>query len=448
MKLSDTLMVLLFPFLDVLPFTLPRYWLFRDTLRIPFRYIVLLQVCLASAYSALFYLVNLAGYETAAQWTTIIRYFFLLVFLALAFLLIKASIPKLLFTWLLFVAWQFFVMGNANYLESRFFPDLSAPHPYLVYNITRIVIYLVTCPFLLRFFYRTVADALRINDRAMWRYFWVIPLFSTLFGMLYCTTDDVYAYASWQFLASRYLMLFGACYVSYVALKVLKISHSRTLLEEALKYADRNLLAQKKQYDGLAAHMDELRKARHDLRQHLAVVKSYIDRDDKAGLAEYIEIYKSELPPDTLELYCRNDVVNAVVCYYAAQARDSKIRFDAKVDYPDGCPVSATDITVLLGNLLENAVEAVKRGNGTQKYIKLRVKRHGNAALLILVDNPCLTPVHFNGVIPLSSKREGAGIGVESVCEIAARYTGEAKFEQRDGVFYASVYLSYAGDSI
>mgnify|MGYP007104309829 CR=1 FL=1 len=34
---------------------------------------------------------------------------------------------------------------------------------------------------------------------------------STLFGMLYCTVQDVYAYASWQFLISRYLMLLGTC---------------------------------------------------------------------------------------------------------------------------------------------------------------------------------------------------------------------------------------------
>ncbi len=441
MNTIDTLMVLLFPFLDSLPFALPRYWLFKDRLRIPFKYIVGLQLVLAAVYSAAFYYINLGGYAAAAQWTTLMRYCFLLIYLALAFLLIRDSIPKLLFTWLLILAWQFFVLGNANYIESRFFWDFSDLHPYLVYNIARIGIYLVTCPFLLHFFFHTVADALKINDRDIWRYFWVIPLFSTLFGMLYCTTEDVYAYASLQFLVSRYFMLFGACYVSYVALRVLQTSSRRAQLEEALKYADKNLLAQKKQYDSLAAHMDEMKKARHDLRQHLAVMQSYLDKDDKAGLREYIDIYKNELPPDTLELYCRNDVVNAVVCYYAAQARDHKIRFDARVDYPKDCQVSATDITVLLGNLLENALEACIRETGELKYIKLRVKQRGSAALLILVDNPCSHPVRFDGQIPLSSKRKGAGIGVSSVQEIAARYDGETRFEQRDNVFCASIFL-------
>lgn len=243
MDAVDTLMVLLFPFLDSLPFTLPRYWLFRDKLRVPFRYVVALQVALSAVYSAAFYYINLRGYEAAARWTTITRYLFLLVFLALAFLLIKDSFPKLMFTYLLLLAWSFFVMGNANYIESRFFWDFSDLHPYLVYNLARVAVCLITCPFLLRFFSRTVADALKIDDKAMWRHLWIIPLFSTLFGMLYCTVTDVYAYASWQFLVSRYLMLFGACYVSYVALKVLESSRARTRLEAALIYADRSLLA-------------------------------------------------------------------------------------------------------------------------------------------------------------------------------------------------------------
>lgn len=441
MKMVDTLMVLLFPFLDSIPFTLPRYWLFRDRLRIPFRYIVLIQLSLAAGYSMVFYRINLGGYEAAARWTTVTRYCFLFIFLAMAFLLIRESFSRLMFTWLLFLAWQLFVLGNGNYIESRFFGACSDQHPYLVYNIARVAVYLLTCPILLPFFNRTILGALKIEDKTMWRYFWKIPLFSTLFGLLYCTVTNVYSYASWQFLVSRYLMLLGALYVSFVTLKVMETSRSRMQFEEALKYSDRNLLTQKKQFDTLAAHMDETRRARHDLRQHLTAVQSYIDRDDRKGLSEYIDIYKDKLPADTLEYFCANSVVNAVISYYAAQARNAGTAFSAKTAYPKDCPVSDTDMTVLLGNLLENAVEACKRDTADTKFIKLRVKQKGESMLLIMVDNSCVSTVAFEDGTPLSSKRDGVGIGVASVREIAARYGGVAMFEQKGGVFYASVRL-------
>lgn len=435
-------MVFLFPFLDFIPFGLPRYWLFKNKLRISFRYIVLLMCSVAVINSAAFYYINLGGYEAAAQWTTLMRYSFMLINLTFSFLLIKESFQKLMFTYLLMIAWSFFVYGNANFIESRYFWDFSDKYPYLVYNIARIIIYFITCPFLLRFFYHTVKDALKINDKKMWQHFWKIPLFPTMLGMLYCFTNDVYAYATWQFMVSRYLMLLGTCYVSYVTLKVLEISRSRTQLEYALKYADQNLLAQKKQYNTLAAHMDETRKARHDLRQHLAVVQSYLDQDDKIGLTKYIKSYQNSLPFDIIEYFCANDVVNAIVNYYAAQARNIGINFTANVMYPNNCLVSDIDITVLLGNLLENAVEACKRELSDQTFIKLRMKQRGQATLFILIDNTCRTPISFEKGTPLSSKREGMGIGILSIRDIAARYNGTVQFEQQKDVFYASVKLT------
>ena len=123
MKTVDTLMILLFPFLDSLPFTLPRYWMFKDKLRISFRYVVLLQLLLASANSAAFYYINLGGYAAAAQWTTLLRYTFMLIYMILGFSLIKDTFPKLMFTYLLLLAWSFFVYGNARAGFSGIFPE-------------------------------------------------------------------------------------------------------------------------------------------------------------------------------------------------------------------------------------------------------------------------------------------------------------------------------------
>ncbi|WP_041139840.1 ATP-binding protein [Beduini massiliensis] len=441
--MMDTLMIVLFPYLDFIPFALPRYLMFKDKLRIPMRYVLILILSVAALNSICFYFINMGGYAIAMQWTTVMRYGFMLINLALSFTLIKESFPKLMFTYLLMFSWSFFVYGNANFIESRFFWNFSKQHPYLIYNFVRIIVYLLTCPFMFRFFSHTIADAMKIQDETMWRCFWKIPLFSSLFGMLYCFNDDIYAYASWQFLVSRYLMLLGTCYVSYVALKVLKISKNRTQLEESLKYADQSIQMQKKQFDSLAKHMEDMHRARHDLRQHLTLVQSYLEKDDKYGLKNYIDLYRNELPADVVELYCRNDVVNAIVCYYASAARTHHIHFDVKIDYPDTSAISETDITVLLGNMLENAVDACQQETTNQAFIKLRIKRHGNSELLILADNTCSTPVLFNNGIPLSSKHKDLGIGTSSMKDIAERYHGTARFEWKEGIFYTSVLIQY-----
>ena len=61
----DILMVILFPYLDFIPFAIPRYWLFRDKQRIPFRYVMIMITVVATLNSLCFYLINTGGYEMA-----------------------------------------------------------------------------------------------------------------------------------------------------------------------------------------------------------------------------------------------------------------------------------------------------------------------------------------------------------------------------------------------
>lgn len=439
----DTWMVLLFPYLDFIPFAIPRYLLFKDRLRIPFRYVMLLLTASATLNSFCFYLINTGGDDMAMQWTTIMRYGFMLINLILSFSLIKESFSKLMFTYLLIFAWSFFVFGNANYIESRFFWDFSDQHPYLIYNISRILIYLITCPFMFRFFKHTIKHAMKIQEESMWKHLWKIPLFSSLFGMLYCFNDDIYAYATWQFLVSRYLMMFGACYVSYVALKVLEISRHRTQLEEALNYADKSILAQKKQFDSLAHNLEQIKKNKDDFQQHLTLVQSYIEQKDNAGLSTYIDACQNKLSFDLNELYSHNDIVNAIVCYYAAIAKNDQISFHACIDYPKKCSISDTDITVLLGNILENAIEACQRQLKGNRFIRLNIQCHGDGMLHIVTDNTCDVVEDFQNGIPLSSKRKGMGIGASSIKDITERYHGSVRFEYKEHLFFTTILMQY-----
>ena len=164
----DTAMILLFPFLDFIPFGLPRYWIHRDKLKIRYRYVVVLLTAVSCVNSAAFYLINQEGYEAAARWTTLMRYGFMLFNLMCSFLLIREQFQKLMFTYLLLMSWSFFVFGNANFIESRFFWDFSDRHPYLIYNTARVAILLITYPFISHFLGHTVREALNMEGSKMW----------------------------------------------------------------------------------------------------------------------------------------------------------------------------------------------------------------------------------------------------------------------------------------
>ena len=150
--------------------------------------------------------------------------------------------------------------------------------------------------------------------------------------------------------------------------------------------------------------------------------------------------------------YCQNSAVNAVVNHYATRAESAGVRVDIQLDIPDYLTqISDTDLCVVIGNLLENAIEACER-MGQQRttddagWVRARAGLHSAAAhhFVLVVDNS------FNGILQTNEKMDGfcslkrpgqRGIGLQSVQAVCEKYDGYCSFEAIDGVFQSSVTL-------
>ena len=74
-------------------------------------------------------------------------------------------------------------------------------------------------------------------------------------------------------------------------------------------------------------HIEEVREARHDLRQHLNLIEHYLQSGKTEDLKTYIEQYRMTLPPDTARTWCENYAVNTVISYYGEEARKASVDF-------------------------------------------------------------------------------------------------------------------------
>lgn len=87
-------------------------------------------------------------------------------------------------------------------------------------------------------------------------------------------------------------------------------------------------------------------------------VKAMLDRIDIAGLEK---MRAERLPDDSLIRFCENTTANAVLLYFAQQAKSNGIDYIVKADIPSDIFLTETDISVIFGNLLENALDACKK---------------------------------------------------------------------------------------
>ena len=157
------------------------------------------------------------------------------------------------------------------------------------------------------------------------------------------------------------------------------------------------------------------------------------------ALLKYLDGYNDSLPDDSLIRFCENAAANAVLLYFAQQAKDNDIDYIVNAEIPGNIFVSDTDISVLFGNLIENAIDACKEEHGDDRKIDIRARLKGST-LCVTVDNT------FTGTLRrttdnefLSTKHKGPGLGTQSVKSIAEHYGGICRFEVKDGMFYASV---------
>jgi len=183
-------------------------------------------------------------------------------------------------------------------------------------------------------------------------------------------------------------------------------------------------------YNTLHSHITEAKQARHDLRYHLSVFRSFIASGETEKLEEYISKYQDSMPDDIEVVFCENYAVNSILRYFTSITVKEGIKVDTHLELPENTGVNDSDLCIIIGNCIENAIEACRSLNGLngEKFIKINSAILGNI-LSVTVDNS------FDGKTFLE------GVGISSVKAVAAKYDGETRFEAKGNVFQSSVML-------
>ncbi len=199
------------------------------------------------------------------------------------------------------------------------------------------------------------------------------------------------------------------------------------------------------QYSSMTARISEAKKSRHDQRHHFIIMKQYLKDGKYDEVENYIDQYYNSLPFEESLTYCDHYATNALLTYYAQIAKEEDILFDVKISYPKELPYETNDLTVIFGNLIENAVHAnldgLRESETFKPWINIKGSFSGNA-LIFTIENASLHEAKTNEHnVYVSSKHEGAGIGIQSVQTMVDHYNGMFTIEQTNNAFNAKIII-------
>lgn len=200
--------------------------------------------------------------------------------------------------------------------------------------------------------------------------------------------------------------------------------------EQRAQFLRAQLTMAENQYALICENIDQLRKQRHDLKYHMNVIRGFLEYQDYEELHRYLDSYQSELAAldQSLPLFTRNQPVNILAGYYARRAAEEGIQTDFTIKLPVELPISRTQLTVLLGNLWQNALEACQElPKESERYIKTTIAFQQNKLLLKCSNSAAGVQKDAKGRY-ISTKAPDRGRGLAGMEDIVGLYDGFCEY--------------------
>lgn len=240
---------------------------------------------------------------------------------------------------------------------------------------------------------------------------------------------------TWQCLIMHYelhplfiFVLLGLLYVSIAAIYYTNRMQKQTEEKREWEIAEHHYAMQQEYYDQIRSQQEETRALWHDLSKYIRASK--IDASDGA-----IHQLREMLDSVSCVVDVKNRVVSVILNEYVKEARAAQIEFEMDVLIPEELSVTAADLYILIGNTMDNAIEACQSLPVEQRKISLKLKMH-NSILFYEISNP------FDESRIQKTKSIYHGYGLKNVERCIEKYDGKIEASKSEGEFQVTVYLN------
>lgn len=188
------------------------------------------------------------------------------------------------------------------------------------------------------------------------------------------------------------------------------------------------------------------KKYAHDLKEYLQTIGGLATKCKSDEIVEILKDMEVEIDSIPDKIHTSNSILNALLCEKELQAEQKGIAFHIMIEpelHLD--KIKSGDLIVMVGNLIDNAIEAAALCK-EQKKIDLKFFESDGNFVVLYMENTYGNIIRQKGETFLSTKRveKNHGIGIKSVREIAEKYGGLLFLEQKEKVFVTILTLSKA----
>ena len=187
---------------------------------------------------------------------------------------------------------------------------------------------------------------------------------------------------------------------------------------------------------------NQMRGWRHDYHNHMQKLKAHLHLKQYGDIDAYLTALADDLAQVDVIIKTGNVAVDAILNSKVSVARAKGINVNAKAIVPTKLNVAEIDLCVIIGNLLDNAIEAcAKQLDETERFIRVYVGTHKDL-LYISVSNSVTGQIQKSGGRYFSTKASPShGFGLIRIDKISQKYNGFVNRQNEEGIFATEVML-------
>lgn len=267
----------------------------------------------------------------------------------------------------------------------------------------------------------------------------IIILFTSLLAQILVRDYD--RGIIWMDFLQRVLYCLPVIWFLYLLGELVREIRLSTQKSMQLQTMERVRRAEIGHYNSIIENWQNLRRVRHDLRHFVLMANEYLDSGQYDKLRFFLNKVADTSEQGSKVALSGNAVIDALVGYWQSEGRRQGVDVRALLQQQE---IHADDVyvTIIVGNLLENAVEAAAKAP-CEKYVDVRIAVAGGM-LLVKVTNSFDGQLRREDGRFYSSKLDFSqlGLGLENIRTIVQKYDGYMEFDIRDNIFSVSVGIS------
>lgn len=177
----------------------------------------------------------------------------------------------------------------------------------------------------------------------------------------------------------------------------------------------------------------EMRGYKHDFHHHLQALKGQLEAGEVDRALAYIEQLDNQLMNVDTLLKTGNVSLDAILSAKIAQAKAENIAVTVKANVPDALTISDLELSIIIGNLLDNAIEACRTVTG-ERFIRIFISMKGTLLYFSML-NAAGAKKKKTGSLFATHKDGVHGFGLRRAEAILEEHGGWVKYNSEDGAF-------------